>query len=158
MDWTPPSLSPDFSKDILRHDCDPVRSYELTSKYVASNAWPCVDNIATASNSEIASTSATTTRSLLSFDDINPKESLKSDLSSTEEERGPAAAATGGAATGNTVVVSNKEQSSKQVTVTKYSNNGLVQRFKRWFKRTFGGDKTGNQNRRLRQSSDLVLQ
>ncbi|KAJ8566277.1 hypothetical protein ON010_g6849 [Phytophthora cinnamomi] len=110
---------------------------------------------AVASNEIVSSTSTATTRNLVSFDTIDPKKTLKS----TEEERGAAAAATGGAAAGNTVVVPNKEQTGKSVTVTKYYNNGLLQRFTRWFKRTFGNSNTSqksSEKRRLRQQSGTV--
>ncbi|EGZ07934.1 hypothetical protein PHYSODRAFT_339821 [Phytophthora sojae] len=121
------------------------------------------------SNSGIISTLTTSTtataRNLLSLEDVERKKTSRStDLSpATEEERagGAIAAATGGAAAGNSVVVPNKEQNGKTVTVTKYHNNGLLQRLTRWLKRKFGGavepskqtSKQTSKTRRLRQSS-----
>ncbi|KAE9088665.1 hypothetical protein PF002_g20990 [Phytophthora fragariae] len=115
------------------------------------------NGVVTANTNQVASTTTTaTTRNLLSFEDVEPKKTLKStDLSAPSIEERGAAAAIGGAAAGNSVTVSNKEQTSKTVTVTTYHNNGVWQRFTRWLKRTFSSgsvetSKKTSKTRRLR--------
>ncbi|KAK1942473.1 hypothetical protein P3T76_005972 [Phytophthora citrophthora] len=96
-------------------------------------------------------------RNLLSFNDVDSrmiKHHVSSQASSIKEERSAAATVVGGAAAGNNgVVLNNQQEGGKTVTVTKYSNNGLWQKFKRWCQRQFGGvkqEKPSTKPRRLR--------
>ncbi|KAJ8571471.1 hypothetical protein ON010_g5366 [Phytophthora cinnamomi] len=69
--------------------------------------------------------------------------------SAAEEERvsaGAIAAAEGARAGAGTTVVTSQSGSTQTVTVTIYNNNGLWQRFQRWWNRLFRNDST----RRLR--------
>ncbi|KAG2782278.1 hypothetical protein JG687_00000596 [Phytophthora cactorum] len=73
-------------------------------------------------------------------------------LSSTNEERASAGAMTSGQgprAGAGTTVVANDAPSGETVTVTIYNNNGLWQRFQRWWNRLFKGS-SANSTRRLR--------
>ncbi|OWZ21559.1 hypothetical protein PHMEG_0003873 [Phytophthora megakarya] len=85
-------------------------------------------NIATVSSNTIANFD--TTRTLLSFEDFNQLKSRESnELLSNEEERG-LGAVIGGAAVGNQGTTPDKQKDGgKTETVTKYSNNGVWQRF-----------------------------
>ncbi|KAE9047286.1 hypothetical protein PR003_g1156 [Phytophthora rubi] len=76
---------------------------------------------------------------------------VMSDSSAAEEERvsaGAIAAAAGARTGAGTAVVSSATGTGQTVTVTIYNNNGLWQRFQRWWNRLF------NQGRRLRQANN----
>ncbi|KAE8889826.1 hypothetical protein PF005_g28694 [Phytophthora fragariae] len=77
---------------------------------------------------------------------------VASESSATSEERGAGAITSGiGPRVGaGTTVVSGGTSSSATVTVTIYNNNGLWQRFMRWWNRLFNGSKSST--RRLRKS------
>ncbi|KAL3672364.1 hypothetical protein V7S43_003049 [Phytophthora oleae] len=61
-------------------------------------------------------------------------------ISSTDEERAGAATSGQGARTGaGTTVVASDAPQGEMVTVTIYNNNGLWQRFQRWWNRLFSG-------------------
>ncbi|ETI40424.1 hypothetical protein F441_22007 [Phytophthora nicotianae CJ01A1] len=73
-------------------------------------------------------------------------------LSSSNEERASAGAITSGQgprAGAGTTVVANDASSGETVTVTVYNNNGLWQRFLRWWNRLFTGS-AANSTRTLR--------
>lgn len=76
-------------------------------------------------------------------------------ISSTDEERAGAATSGHGARTGaGTTVVASDAPQGEQVTVTIYNNNGLWQRFQRWWNRLF----TGSSTRRLQLPTRTTLQ
>ncbi|KAG7386081.1 hypothetical protein PHYPSEUDO_000673 [Phytophthora pseudosyringae] len=79
-------------------------------------------------------------------------------LSSSDQERASAGAATSGqgarAAAGTTVVASGTA-SGELVTVTIYNNNGLWQRFQRWWNRLFNGSASSS-TRRLGQTANTI--
>lgn len=77
-------------------------------------------------------------RKLMSFTSIDA--SKHNHLRQTElnqEERGGSLPVEGGGAAAQ-MNASNDQDSKEEVTVTKYSNNGVLQKFQRWWKRTFG--------------------
>ncbi|KAG7388978.1 hypothetical protein PHYPSEUDO_011441 [Phytophthora pseudosyringae] len=110
------------------------------------------NGFASASTDEVAT--ADTTRNLLTFEDVDPNKQKKHresiEISPNDEERG-VAATVGGAAAGNNVVMPNTQQDGRTVTVTKYHNNGVLQRFKRWWKQRFGSEVQASSTPRLRQ-------
>ncbi|KAG2782753.1 hypothetical protein JG687_00008470 [Phytophthora cactorum] len=109
--------------------------------------------IASVHNSKVAPSD--TARKLLSFQDVEPSKQKKHRESNenipTEEERGVVAPVGGHAAGNNVVIPKKQDEDSRMVNVTKYSNNGVLQRFQRWLARTFWGhDKPSKAPRRLR--------
>ncbi|KAG7388977.1 hypothetical protein PHYPSEUDO_011440 [Phytophthora pseudosyringae] len=78
-------------------------------------------------------------------------------ISSTREERagqnrrsGASSVVSSNALVAGHTPVSNTATGGETVTVTKYNNNGLVQRFKRWLKKLFSSSST----RRLRLANN----
>ncbi|GMF65816.1 unnamed protein product [Phytophthora lilii] len=107
---------------------------------------------------EVTTTSTTSIvasiRNLLALGDSNPSKPESTGLSSTEEERYNTGAVTSGeggrTGAGVTGTTTSATTTGGTVTVTKYWNDGLLQRFKRWWNDLFHHDTT-NSKRRLRQ-------
>ncbi|KAJ8519406.1 hypothetical protein ON010_g18079 [Phytophthora cinnamomi] len=101
----------------------------------------------------ITSVAAESAHRLFSGEGTARKLHESTELSSEQEERRRSKASTAAAAGASgraTVPSSDTNTGGKTVTVTKYNNNGLIQRFKRWLKNLFKFGST-NSTRRLRQ-------